>query len=171
MQLILAFLALCAVASAFNMGVTRVASKGSLVMGDAFDTLQYKKIFNRFTFKTLAAAAAAAGLEETLKAAGPITIFAPTDAAFADLPAGALDGLLADPAKLKAILAYHVVPGKVTRDEWLAMGKIPTVGGGSITAMQEGGKDWVDDSMLHTADFEVDNGIIHIIDAVMFPKA
>jgi hypothetical protein len=73
MQLIFAFLALLSVASAFNMGVSRVTSKNSLQMGDMFDTLQYKKIFNRFTFKKLAAAAATAGLEATLKAEGPIT--------------------------------------------------------------------------------------------------
>jgi uncharacterized surface protein with fasciclin (FAS1) repeats len=89
-----------------------VRGVSSLRMGDIVDICRFKTV-RRLSFKTLYAAIAAAGLEETLKGPGPFTIFAPTDQAFADLAPGVLDSLLADPAKLKQILTYHVIAGKV----------------------------------------------------------
>jgi uncharacterized surface protein with fasciclin (FAS1) repeats len=119
-------------------------------------------------FKTLATALQAAGLVDTLKSAGPFTVFAPTDAAFARLPKAQLDALLADKAKLRAVLTYHVVPGKVLAQDVKA-GKVKTVQGSELTvATADGVK--VDDANVVKADIVADNGVIHVIDNVVIPK-
>ena len=119
-------------------------------------------------FKTLAAALQAAGLVDTLKGAGPFTVFAPTDAAFAQIPKADLDALLKDKAKLTAVLTYHVVPGKVMAADVKA-GMVKTVQGGSLTVATMGGVT-VDNAKVTATDIVADNGVIHVIDSVVLPK-
>lgn len=120
-------------------------------------------------FKTLATALQAAGLVETLKGKGPFTVFAPTDAAFAKLPPGALDSLLKDKAKLTAVLTYHVVPGKVMAGQVVDLKEAKTVQGQSLTVSTTGGVK-VDGANVTTTDIEASNGVIHVIDAVVMPR-
>ena len=119
-------------------------------------------------FKTLVAAVQAAGLVDTLKSPGPFTVFAPTDAAFAKIPKATLDALLADKAKLTAVLTYHVVPGKVMAKDVKA-GKVKTVQGGELTITATGGVK-VDGANVVTTDIAASNGVIHVIDTVVLPK-
>jgi uncharacterized surface protein with fasciclin (FAS1) repeats len=119
-------------------------------------------------FKTLATALQAAGLVDTLKGKGPFTVFAPTDAAFAKIPKAQLDALLADKAKLTAVLTYHVVPGKVLAKDVKA-GKVKTVQGSELTVSTTGGV-MVDQAKVVTTDVMADNGVIHVIDSVVLPK-
>ncbi|MBL8348116.1 MAG: fasciclin domain-containing protein [Rubrivivax sp.] len=119
-------------------------------------------------FKTLAAALTAAGLIDTLKGKGPFTVFAPTDEAFAKIPKAQLDALLADKAKLTAVLTYHVVPGKVMAKDVKA-GKVKTVQGSELTLSTMGGV-MVDGAKVTAADIVADNGVIHVIDSVVLPK-
>ena len=121
-------------------------------------------------FTTLVAAVKAAGLVDTLKGAGPFTVFAPTDEAFAKLPAGTVDALLKDPAKLKDILLYHVVSGKVMAADVSKMKTAKTVEGGSVKVHAMGGKVMIDNASVVKADIACDNGVIHVIDTVILPK-
>jgi uncharacterized surface protein with fasciclin (FAS1) repeats len=122
-------------------------------------------------FNTLVAAVKAADLVETLKGAGPFTVFAPTDAAFAALPDGTVEDLLKpeNKAKLASILTYHVVSGKVMSTD-LSDGMTPaTVNGETVTIHTDGGVK-VNDATVSSADIDADNGVIHVIDAVLMPK-
>jgi len=119
-------------------------------------------------FKTLAAALTAAGLVDTLKGKGPFTVFAPTDAAFAKIPKADLDALLADKAKLSAVLLAHVVPAKVMSTEVKA-GQVKTAGGYALTIATTGGVT-VDSAKVTAVDIVADNGVIHVIDTVIIPK-
>jgi uncharacterized surface protein with fasciclin (FAS1) repeats len=123
-------------------------------------------------FKTLAAALQAAGLVNTLKGAGPFTVFAPTDEAFAKLPKGTVEELLKpeNKAKLTAILTYHVVPGKVMAADVVKVKSARTVQGGSINVNAAGGKVKVDASNVVKTDIAASNGVIHVIDTVLMPK-
>ena len=125
------------------------------------------------SFNTLVAAVKAAGLVETLSGPGPFTVFAPTDAAFAKLPAGTIDALLADKEKLTSILTYHVVSGKVmAADIVKTNGATPnTVNGLPLDIVVRGGKVYVNGINVVTADVQASNGVIHIIDAVILPQA
>ena len=126
------------------------------------------------SFKTLAAALTAAGLIDTLKGAGPFTVFAPTDAAFAKIPKADLDAILADKKKLTDILTYHVVPGKVPASSVVQLDgtKVQTVNGASVAVKVAGGKVVLNESVNVTAtDIEASNGIIHVIDTVLLPPA
>ena len=123
------------------------------------------------TFKTLLAAATAAGLVETLKSDGPLTVFAPTDEAFAKLPEGTVEALLKDKAALKKILTYHVVAGAVPASKVVGMDWAPTVQGQRLNIRTKDGKVWIDDAKVIKADINTSNGIIHVIDTVMLPKA
>ena len=122
-------------------------------------------------FTTLVAALTAAGLVETLKGAGPFTVFAPTDAAFALLPAGTVEDLLKpeNKDKLIAILTYHVVSGKVMSKDLSEGMMAKTVQGGELTITLAGGAK-VNGVTISTADIEASNGVIHVIDAVILPK-
>jgi uncharacterized surface protein with fasciclin (FAS1) repeats len=120
------------------------------------------------TFTTLVAAVEAAGLVETLKGEGPFTVFAPTDEAFAALPEGTVEGLLADPEALAAILTYHVVAGKVMSTDLSDGMTAATVNGADITIGTMGGVT-VNGANVVTADIETSNGVIHVIDAVILP--
>jgi uncharacterized surface protein with fasciclin (FAS1) repeats len=123
------------------------------------------------TFNTLAAALTAAGLVETLKGEGPFTVFAPTDAAFAALPAGTVEDLLKpeNKDKLVAILTYHVVAGKVMSTDLTEGMMAKTVQGGEAKITLDGGAK-VDGAVISTADIEATNGVIHVIDSVIMPK-
>ncbi len=122
------------------------------------------------SFNTLVAAVQAAGLVDTLKGEGPFTVFAPTDDAFAALPAGTVEDLLKPENKdrLTAVLTYHVVPGKVMSGDLSNGMKAATVQGGEVTIMTEGGVK-VDKANVVSPDVEASNGVIHVIDAVILP--
>ncbi len=122
------------------------------------------------SFTTLVAAVEAAGLVETLKGPGPFTVFAPTDAAFAALPAGTVEDLLKpeNKDKLVAVLTYHVVPGKVMSTDLSEGLKAKTVQGGEVTITLEGGPK-VNGATISGADVAASNGVIHVIDAVILP--
>lgn len=120
------------------------------------------------SFTTLVAAVKAAGLVETLKGAGPFTVFAPTDEAFAKLPKGTVDALLKDIPKLKKILTYHVVAGKVMAADVVKMKSAKTVEGSEVKIDASNGVK-INDSTVTTPDVAADNGVIHIIDTVLMP--
>jgi transforming growth factor-beta-induced protein len=124
------------------------------------------------SFKTLAAALQAAGLVDTLKGPGPFTVFAPTDEAFAKLPAGTVEDLLKpeNKEKLRAILLYHVVPGEVTSKEVAKLHSAKTVGGETVTIAAKDGKVMVNDATVIKVDVLASNGVIHVIDTVLLPK-
>jgi uncharacterized surface protein with fasciclin (FAS1) repeats len=125
------------------------------------------------SFKTLVAAIEAAGLAETLKGPGPFTVFAPTDEAFAKLPAGTVEMLLKpeNKDKLVQILTYHVVPGKVMSDDVAGKtAETKTVEGSTLEVDAREGDVMVDDARVVQADIAADNGVIHVIDAVVMPN-
>jgi len=120
------------------------------------------------TFKTLVQAVQAAALVETLSGQGPFTVFAPTDDAFAKLPAGTVDSLLKDIPKLKDILTYHVVAGKVMSADVAGLTSTKTVQGKELSIDTKDGVK-VNEAKVIKADIEADNGVIHIIDSVLIP--
>ena len=120
------------------------------------------------SFNTLVAAVKAAGLVETLKGAGPFTVFAPSDEAFAKLPEGTVDGLLKDIPKLKQILTYHVVSGKVMAADVVKLKSAKTVEGSEVKIDAANGVK-INNSKVTTTDVIADNGVIHIIDTVLMP--
>lgn len=124
-------------------------------------------------FKTLAAALQAAGLVETLKGPGPFTVFAPTDAAFAKLPAGTLETLLKpeNKATLAAILTYHVVPGRAMASDVLGKSSWTTVNGQRLDVSQNSGTPMIDGATITATDIVTSNGVIHVIDTVMIPSS
>ncbi len=121
-------------------------------------------------FNTLVAAVKAAGLVETLQSTGPFTVFAPTDEAFAKLPAGTVDSLLANPDKLKQILLYHVVPGKVTAADVVKLSSATTAQGSNVSIAVDGGSVMVNDANVVRTDVMASNGVIHVIDTVILPS-
>ena len=125
-------------------------------------------------FKTLVTAVKAADLVDTLKGKGPFTVFAPTDDAFAKLPKGTVEGLLKDVPKLKAVLTYHVVPGKVMAADVVKFKTAKTVQGQEVKI---DASKWhlhknvkINDANVIKADIVTDNGVIHVIDKVILPK-
>jgi len=125
-------------------------------------------------FKTLVTAVKAADLVDTLKSKGPFTVFAPTDDAFAKLPKGTVEGLLKDVPKLKAVLTYHVVPGKVMAADVVKIKTAKTVQGQDVKI---DASKWhlhknvkINDANVVKADIVTDNGVIHVIDKVILPK-
>jgi uncharacterized surface protein with fasciclin (FAS1) repeats len=126
------------------------------------------------SFKTLAAALQAAGLVETLKGKGPFTVFAPTDEAFAKLPAGTVENLLKpeNKAKLAAILTYHVVPGTVLAAQVVTMNgkEVKTVNGQMVKIAVNGSTVMVNTAKVTATDIKASNGVIHVIDSVILPK-
>ena len=123
------------------------------------------------SFKTLATALTAAGLVETLKGKGPFTVFAPTDEAFAKIPAATLDALLKDKAALTKVLTYHVVAGKVMAKDVVKLSKAQTVEGADVAIMVMNGKVMVNKAHVLKTDIETSNGVIHVIDSVIMPPA
>jgi uncharacterized surface protein with fasciclin (FAS1) repeats len=120
------------------------------------------------SFNTLVAAVKAANLVDTLKGAGPFTLFAPTDDAFAKLPAGTVDALLKDIPKLTKILTYHVVAGKVMAADVVKLKSAKTVEGSEVKIDASKGVK-INESTVTTPDVAADNGVIHIVDAVLMP--
>ncbi len=114
------------------------------------------------SFQTLVAAVKAAGLVDVLKGDGPFTVFAPSDDAFAKLPAGTVEGLLADKQKLAEVLKYHVVPGRLDSGKVTSMSSLPTAQGGDLP---------VSSIKIAQTDIETSNGIIHVIDEVLMPNS
>ena len=125
------------------------------------------------TFKTLLAAAKAAGLVEVLSGDKPLTVFAPTDEAFAKLPAGTVENLLKpeNKEKLAAILKFHVVPGRVFSNDVLGKKELKTLQGGMLTATMNNGAATINGAGLVATDIDASNGVIHVIDSVMLPPA
>jgi uncharacterized surface protein with fasciclin (FAS1) repeats len=122
-------------------------------------------------FNTLAAALEAAGLVSTLKSEGPFTVFAPTDSAFAALPAGTVESLLKpeNRNRLTAILTYHVVPGKVMAADVVNLSEAATVNGAEIAIKVVDGNVMINDATVVSADVDASNGVIHVIDKVILP--
>lgn len=155
-------------AAAAMLTMSLVLSSGVARAADIVDTA-----IAAGSFKTLVAAVQAAGLVETLKSPGPFTVFAPTDAAFAALPAGTVETLLKpeNKGKLVSILTYHVVPGKVMSADLLGKTVTPkTVEGQTLAIDATGGSVMVNDATVTTADIVADNGVIHVINKVLLPK-
>lgn len=123
------------------------------------------------SFNTLAAALQAADLVKTLQGAGPFTVFAPTDAAFAKLPKGTVEKLLEpkNRAKLQAVLTYHVVAGRVPASEVVKLSSAKTVEGSDVKIRVMNGTVSVDDAKVVSADVAATNGVIHVIDSVILP--
>ena len=121
------------------------------------------------SFTTLATALEAADLVGTLKSEGPFTVFAPTDEAFAALPEGTLDALLADIPTLTDILLYHVVPGKVMAADVVGLESATTVQGSDLAITVDGDTVSIGDATVVTTDVEASNGVIHVIDTVLIP--
>ena len=113
------------------------------------------------SFNTLVEAVKAADLVDTLKGEGPFTVFAPTDEAFAKLPSGTLEGLLADKAKLAKVLTYHVVPGKIMSSDLAGVASLKTVEGSDLM---------VADIPVSSVDIATSNGVIHVISEVLIPE-
>jgi uncharacterized surface protein with fasciclin (FAS1) repeats len=120
-------------------------------------------------FTTLVAGLKAAGLTDTLTGKGPFTMFAPTDEAFKKLPAGALDALLKDTTKLKAVLSYHVIPGHVMAQDFKS-GEVMTTQGSALSAVVSSSEARVNGAHVRQRDITASNGVIHDIDAVIMPK-
>lgn len=123
------------------------------------------------TFQTLLTAATAAGLVDTLKGEGPFTVFAPSDDAFAKLPAGTVEALLQDKEQLRAVLTYHVVSGKVLAKDAMKLDSAKTVEGRSLTLKRNGAGLQIDGATVVKADIMASNGVIHVIDSVMIPRS
>ena len=171
--LLLSFAAMALVVSACSAAASPSAAPASrapaAAAGDIVETATAAG-----SFKTLLTAATAAGLVETLKGEGPLTLFAPTDAAFAALPAGKLDSLLKDPAALKKVLLYHVVKGGVPASTVATLnGKsVGTMSGSKVQIKIVGGNVFLNRlAKVTTADVMASNGYIHIINKVLIPKA
>ena len=159
-----------------------IASKAAVVMaviglaiGSTFARASNQDIVDTAVgtgqFKTLAAALKAADLVATLKGPGPFTVFAPTDEAFAKLPAGTVENLLKpeNKAKLTAVLTYHVVPGAVKAEQVTKLDQAKTVNGAMVKVTTKGGKVTINDATVVKADIPASNGIIHVIDKVILP--
>ena len=124
-------------------------------------------------FKTLVTAIGAAGLVETLQGAGPFTVFAPNDAAFAKLPAGTIDALLKDKEKLASVLTYHVLPGRVMAADVLKAKPVQpvTVNGQKLDVVVKDGAVYVGGARVIATDITASNGVIHVIDTVLLPAS
>lgn len=120
-------------------------------------------------FSTLVTAVGAADLAATLSGPGPFTVFAPTNAAFAKLPAGTVESLLEDKTKLGSILTYHVIPGKVMAADVVKLKSATTVNGKDVTIKVVDGEVYVDNAKVITTDIVGSNGVIHVIDSVILP--
>ncbi|NDP62346.1 fasciclin domain-containing protein [Polaromonas sp.] len=119
---------------------------------------------------TLNALIVKAGLTDTLKGAGPFTVFAPTNEAFAKVPAKIMDALAKDPAQLKAVLTYHVISGKVMAAD-VKNSNSKTVNGANVALSRAGDFVTVEDAMVQTPDISASNGVVHVVDSVLLPPA
>lgn len=154
-------------ALALTLGGFGYSSAESMADKDIVDTA-----VSAGSFKTLVAAVQAAGLVDTLKGKGPLTVFAPTDEAFAKLPAGTVESLLKpeNKKKLVAILTYHVVPGRVMARDVVTLKSAKTVNGQDLSINSMNGSVMVDKANVSATDIMASNGVIHVIDSVVMPK-
>jgi uncharacterized surface protein with fasciclin (FAS1) repeats len=152
---------------ALSLGLAGAAAAESTADKDIVDTA-----VSAGSFKTLVAAVQAAGLVDTLKSEGPLTVFAPTDEAFAKLPQGTVENLLKpeNRDKLVAVLTYHVVPGRVTSDKVAGLSSAKTVNGREIRISSGSGGVMIDDARVTAVDIAATNGVIHVIDSVILPN-
>lgn len=159
-----------------NLAIGTMAALALTFVAPATTAAQTKDIVDTAvaagSFKTLAKALEAADLVTTLKGSGPFTVFAPTDEAFAKLPAGTVETLLKpeNKAKLKRILTYHVVAGKVMAADVTKMNSAKAVSGDTLTIAAHDGMVMADNSRIVKTDIAASNGVIHVIDTVMMPK-
>ncbi|UCC31495.1 MAG: fasciclin domain-containing protein [Phycisphaerales bacterium] len=157
-------LALCGASASLLISVNAVAGDCSSARKDIVNTA-----VTAGDFRTLVAAVKAADMVDTLKSPGPFTVFAPTDDAFAKLPAGILDSLLKDPDRLGAVLKYHVVPGNVWANDVVKLSSAKTALGQTL-AISTGRSVKINDANVIKTDIEASNGVIHVIDTVLLPK-
>ncbi|MHC5053150.1 MAG: fasciclin domain-containing protein [Planctomycetota bacterium] len=120
-------------------------------------------------FKTLAVALEKAGLLETLKGQGPFTLFAPPDSAFTALHRGVLDSLMEDVDRLKSVLLYHVLPGRLVSADVMRMRSAKTLNGQSVHILTSGASCLIDEAHIINADVPCKNGVIHVVDRVLMP--
>jgi uncharacterized surface protein with fasciclin (FAS1) repeats len=155
--------------AAAALAVTAVGSAG------ADSTAQQKNLVQTAAaagqFKTLATLLTRAGLVRTLERPGPYTVFAPTDAAFAKVPKSTLNALLADKAKLRSVLLYHVVPGRVTSARVADLSSAKTASGKSVRIRVAGRSVFVNNAKVTKADVTASNGVIHVINRVLIPSS
>jgi uncharacterized surface protein with fasciclin (FAS1) repeats len=154
------------VALALTLGIAGPAKAESMSGKDIVDVAASAGSFN-----TLVAALQAAGLVDALKGEGPLTVFAPTDDAFAKLPAGTVEDLLRpeNKDKLIAVLTYHVVPGRVTAREVVSLSSAKTINGRELRIDAKGSAVMVDNARVTATDIMASNGVIHVIDSVVLP--
>jgi uncharacterized surface protein with fasciclin (FAS1) repeats len=153
--------------AAFTLAMSAPAARAGAATGDIVETAA-----SAGSFSTLVKALRAADLVDTLKGRGPFTVFAPTDEAFAKLPAGTLDSLLKpeNRDKLRRILSYHVVSGKVLASDVVKLESARTVSGDTLAIAAGSGGVTVGNARVVSTDVAASNGVIHVIDAVMLPK-
>jgi transforming growth factor-beta-induced protein len=163
----LALLVVAAVTAA-AIGASASASAASRLGGDK-NLVETAIAAGQFT--TLASLLTKSGLVDTLATGGPFTVFAPTDSAFAKVPKGTLDALAENPAQLKSVLLYHVVPGRVTASDVVKLNSAKTLEGRSVGVKVVKGSVYVDQAKVTTPDVMASNGVIHVIDSVLIPKA
>jgi uncharacterized surface protein with fasciclin (FAS1) repeats len=157
-----------------NLAVTTLMALGMIAAGASARAAEQDIVDTAVAagqFKTLAAALGGAGLVSALKGTGPFTVFAPTDAAFAKLPAGTVENLLKpeNKDKLTAILTYHVVPGRVMAADVGKVQEAKTVNGKMLTVNAKGGAVMINDAKVTATDITASNGVIHVIDTVILP--
>ncbi len=157
-----------------NLAIAAVAALGMVATGTSAGAAEQDIVDTAVgagQFKTLAAALGGAGLVGTLKGAGPFTVFAPTDAAFAKLPAGTVETLLKpeNKDKLTAILTYHVVPGRVMAADVGKLKEAKTVNGKMLTVSAKGSDVMINDAKVTATDIAATNGVIHVVDTVILP--
>lgn len=163
---------LAPIAVIFGIALSAVAMAGHHAMKEKPASDIVDVAVSAGQFNTLAAALDAAGLVETLKGEGPFTVFAPTDAAFAKLPAGTVDSLLKPENKdqLIAVLTYHVVPGSVMAEDVVKLSGATTVNGADVVIAVVDGNVRVDDATVIKTDINASNGVIHVLDSVILPN-
>ncbi len=154
--------------AAAAIGVSASASTASRSEGD---TNIVQTALAAGQFNTLASLLTKAGLVDTLSNGGPFTVFAPTDAAFAKVPKATLDALAENPAQLKSVLLYHVVPGRATAADVVKLTSVKTLDGRPVAIKVVDGSVYVDQAKVTTPDVMASNGVIHVIDSVLIPKA
>ena len=159
-----------------NLVVASVTALGMITAGTSVRAAEQDIVDTAVAagqFKTLAAALTGAGLASTLKGAGPFTVFAPTDAAFAKLPAGTVESLLKpeNKDKLTAILTYHVVPGRVMAADVGKLQEAKTVNGKMLTVSTKGDGVMINDTRVTATDIAASNGVIHVVDSVILPAS
>ena len=157
------------------MKLRKIVPMLALVMGAAATPAAAQDIVavasGNGNFKTLVAAVQAAELVRTLQGPGPFTVFAPTDAAFAKLPEGAVAGLLQNREALTGVLTYHVVAGRLTAADVVGRTSLTTVNGATLPVRVQDGKVYVGNSQVVATDVNASNGVIHVIDTVLMPPA